>query len=56
LDFVQYTAAAYRLLLVLVDVILGAFLGPFRFASLVILALLLGGVGLMLWLRRPSRR
>jgi hypothetical protein len=56
LDFVQYTAAAYRLLLVLVDVILSAFLGPFRFASLVILVLLLGGVGVAVWLRRSGRR
>ena len=40
MDFVQYTAKAYNLLLMLVDLILGAFFGPFRIVViLVVIAL-----------------
>jgi hypothetical protein len=52
LDFVQYTAKAYNLLLMLVDLILGAFLGPFPIVAIVVVLLLLGGLGLLFWLRR----
>ena len=55
MDFVQYTAKAYDLLLMLVGLILGAFLGPFRLVAILVLALL-AGAGLLLWLRRRARR
>jgi hypothetical protein len=56
LDFVQYTAKAYNLLLMLVDLILGAFFGPFRVIAFVIIAALLVGLGLLLWGRHRARR
>jgi hypothetical protein len=52
LDFVQYTAKAYNLLLMLVDLILGAFFGPFRIVVILVVIALLAGLGLLLWLRR----
>jgi hypothetical protein len=52
LDFVQYTAKAYNLLLMLVDLILGAFFGPVRFVVIFVVVALLAGLGLLLWLRR----
>jgi hypothetical protein len=51
LDFVQYTAKAYNLLLMLVDLILGAFFGPFRFVAILVVALV-AGLGLLFGLRR----
>jgi hypothetical protein len=56
LDFVQYAAKAYNLLLMLVDLILGAFLGPFRLVALLVLAAVLAGLGLLFWGRRRGRR
>jgi hypothetical protein len=52
LDFVQYTAKAYNLLLMLVDLILGAFFGPFRIVAILVVIALLAGFGLLFWLRR----
>jgi hypothetical protein len=52
LDFVQYTAKAYNLLLMLVDLILGAFFGPFRFVVILAVVAVLAGIGLLVWLRR----
>ncbi len=56
MDFVQYTLKAYKLLLLLVDVILRAVFGPFRVASIVILLVLLAGLGVLVWLRRRYRQ
>jgi hypothetical protein len=56
LDFVQYTAKAYNLLLMLVDLILGALFGPFRIIVFVTIAALLVGLGLLLWGRSRARR
>jgi hypothetical protein len=52
LDFIQYTAKAYNLLLMLVDLILGAFFGPFRLVVVFAVIAVLAGLGLLLWLRR----
>ena len=52
MDFVQYTAKAYNLLLMLVDLILGAFFGPFRFVAILVVVALVAGLGLLLGLRR----
>ena len=55
MDFVQYTAKAYNLLLMLVDLILGAFFGPFRIIAFVVIAALLIGLGFLLWGRHRIR-
>ena len=55
MDFVQYTAKAYNLLLMLVDLILGAFFGPFHIIALLILAGLLAGVVFLVWTRARGR-
>jgi hypothetical protein len=52
LDFVQYTAKAYNLLLMLVDLILGAFLHPFPVVIVIAVVALVAGLGFFLWLRR----
>ncbi len=52
MDFVQYTAKAYNLLLMLVDLILGAFFGPFRLVVIFAVVAMLAGIGLLFWLRR----
>ncbi len=52
MDFVQYTAKAYNLLLMLVDLILGAFFGPFRIVVILVVIALLAGLGLLFWLRQ----
>ena len=56
MDFVQYTAKAYNLLRMLVDLILGAFFGPFRIIAFLVIAALLIGLGLLLWGRHRTRR
>jgi hypothetical protein len=56
LDFVQYTLKAYNLLLLLVEVILRAVLGPFRIATIILLVLLVAGLGFLLWLRHRIRQ
>jgi len=56
LDFVQYTVKAYNLLLVLVELILGAFFGPFRVAAFAVIALLVAGLAALVWLRRRTAR
>ena len=56
MDFVQYTAKAYNLLLLLVDLILGAFFGPFRIFAFVVVAALLVGLGFLLWGRHRAKR
>jgi hypothetical protein len=56
MDALQYALRAYNLLLDLVGLILGAFLGPLRYAGLAVLLLgvvLLGG--LLIWRRRSLR-
>jgi hypothetical protein len=55
LDFVQYTAKAYNLLLMLVDLILGAFFGPFRIIALLIVVLVVAGLVFLLWGRHRAR-
>jgi len=55
LDFVQYTAKAYNLLLMLVDLILGAFFGPFCIIAFLVVAALLVGLGFLLWGRHRTR-
>jgi len=52
LDFVQYTAKAYNLLLMLVDLILGTFFGPFRFVAILVVVAVVAGLGLLFGLRR----
>jgi hypothetical protein len=39
----------------LVDLILGAFAGPFRLLAIAILVALLGAAGALVWLRRSTR-
>jgi len=56
LDFVQYTLKAYKLLQLLVDVILRAVFGPFRIVTIIILTAFLGGLGVLVWLRRRYRQ
>jgi hypothetical protein len=56
LDFVQYTAKAYNLLLLLVDVMLRVVFGPFRMVTIIILTALLAGLGLLFWMYRRYRR
>ena len=56
MDFVQYTAKAYNLLLMLVDLILSTFFGPFRIIAFLIVAALLVGLGFLLWERHRTRR
>ena len=55
MDFVQYTAKAYNLLLMLVDLILGAFFGPFRIIAFLIVVLVVAGLVFLLWGRHRAR-
>jgi len=51
----QYAAEAYRLLLTLVDLIVGSLIEPLRFAGLLVLLLCVGG-GLWLFIFLLRRR
>ena len=55
MDFVQYTAKAYNLLLMLVDLILGAFFGPFRIIAVLLVALVIAGLVFVIWGRHRAR-
>lgn len=55
MDFVQYTAKAYNLLLMLVDLILGAFFGPFRIIAVLLVALVVAGLVFLVWSRHRAR-
>ncbi len=55
MDFVQYTVKAYNLLLLLVDLILGAVFGPFRLLTILLLVVFAGGLGAVIYLRRTGR-
>jgi hypothetical protein len=54
MDTLQYALHAYNLLLDLVGLIVGAFLGPLRYAVLVVAAVGIAWLGFMLviWRRR----
>ena len=55
MDFVQYTVKAYNLLLLLVDLILGAIFGPFRLVTIFFVVVVAGGIGAVIFLRRSRR-